>query len=64
MASYKDIERNLLFELREKNLQPVSLKRLKQTYRRQVTSLDDVYQIYKSATDIVPLKESIVVEVQ
>ena len=64
MASYNDIEKNLPFELREKNLQPVSIKRLQTTFKRQVTSLEDIYQIYKNASDIVPLKKTITMEIQ
>ena len=64
MASYNDIEKNLPFELREKNLQPVSTIRLQKTFRRQVASLDDIYQIYKNASDVVPLKKTITMEIQ
>ena len=64
MASYGDIEKNLPFELREKNLQPISIERLQKTYKRQVASLNDIYQIYKNAADTVPLKKSITIEIQ
>lgn len=64
IASQTDIERNLPFELRDKDLQPVSLERLSSLYRRPVKSVEDIYRIYKDSATVVPLKETLVVEVQ
>ncbi|MEW8470390.1 MAG: DUF4384 domain-containing protein [Candidatus Thiodiazotropha sp.] len=64
MASYKDVEEKMPFELKEKNLQPISLQRLKRIYRRNIASLDDLYGIYKASTDVVPLKRKIQFEIQ
>ena len=64
MASYKDIEKRMPFELKEKSLQPLALARLGKLYRRKIATLDDLYAIYKSSTDIVPLRRQIRFEVQ
>ncbi|MCU7845366.1 MAG: DUF4384 domain-containing protein [Candidatus Thiodiazotropha sp. (ex Monitilora ramsayi)] len=64
MASYKDIEERMPHELKEKSLQPLSLARLEKIYRRKVDSLVDLYNIYKSSTDIVPLRRQIKFEIQ
>ncbi|MCU7851826.1 MAG: DUF4384 domain-containing protein [Candidatus Thiodiazotropha sp. (ex Monitilora ramsayi)] len=64
MASYKDIEERMPFELKEKSLQTISLAQLEKIYRRKVASLSDLYNIYKSSTDIVPLRRQIKFEIQ
>ena len=64
LSSRDDIERSLPAELRDKALQPVSLQRLSQLYRRPVRTVEDVYRIYKDSSAVVPLKETIKVEVQ
>ncbi|MGI9302695.1 MAG: DUF4384 domain-containing protein [Gammaproteobacteria bacterium] len=64
MAAQTDIERSLPFELRDKDLQPVSLERLTTLYRRPVRSVEDIYRIYKDSASVVPIKDTLVVEVQ
>lgn len=64
IASQADIERKLPFELRGKQLQPLSLETLGHLYRRPVSSIEDIFRIYKDSSKVVPLKETLVVKVQ
>ncbi|MGI9303353.1 MAG: DUF4384 domain-containing protein, partial [Gammaproteobacteria bacterium] len=64
IAARGDIEKTLPFELRDKDLQPVSLERLTRLYRRRVASLGDIYKIYKKSAAVVPLRKAVVIEVQ
>lgn len=63
LASYADIETNIDPHLRHNDLEPLNLKQLKDNYRRNVASLDDIYQLYKSRASVVPLKKELSVEV-
>lgn len=64
MASYNDIEQRMPFEFKSKSLQPLSLPRLNTIYGRKIASLDDIYDIYKSSTRIVPLRKTLTIQIQ
>jgi len=53
LASYTDIDKKLPFPLREKDLQPLP-----------VSSLNQVYALYKNVGEVAPLRKSMVIEVQ
>ena len=53
MASYTDIEKELPFPLREKDLQPLP-----------VGDLGQIFALYKNSADVTPLRKSIRIEVQ
>jgi len=64
MASYEDLEQKMPAELKSKSLQPVSQERLAKIYRRKVSSLTDIYGIYKSSAKVVPIKQQLTLRVQ
>lgn len=64
MTAYEDLEKRMPFELKLKSLQPLSLARLSKTYRRKISSLNDIYNIYKSSAKIIPVKQKLTLEVQ
>lgn len=56
MASRVDIERNLPFEPRVKELQAISLETLGHLYPPPVNSIEDIYRVYKDSAKVVLLK--------
>ena len=64
IASYEELEKKMPTELKSKSLQPVSLERLSKIYRRKVSSLNDIFGIYKTSAKVVPTKQQITLRVQ